>query len=54
MSMLDRVNIFSKQKDISKALASKVAEVAEQAATSRGRFTVALSGARFWTFSAPS
>ena len=44
MSMLDKVDIFSEQKDISKALASNVAEVAEQAATSRGRFTVALSG----------
>ncbi|MFO7876958.1 MAG: 6-phosphogluconolactonase [Desulfovermiculus sp.] len=42
--MLDRVNIFPEQKDISKALASKVAEVAEQAAKARGRFTVALSG----------
>ncbi len=44
MGRLDRIHIFPCQKDISKALASKVAEVAEQATTSRGRFTVALSG----------
>lgn len=44
MSMPQRIHIFPHQKDLSMALASRVALVAEQAATSRGHFIVALSG----------
>lgn len=44
MGRLDKIHIFPGLKDISMALASRVARVAEQAATARGRFTVALSG----------
>ena len=44
MSMPDRLHIFPEKNDISMALTSRVALVAEQAATARGRFTVALSG----------
>lgn len=44
MSILDRINVFPRQKDISMALASSIARVAEKAVKARGRFTVALSG----------
>ena len=52
--MTDRIHIFPEAKDISPALAARIARMDEEAVRSRGRFAVALSGGSLLDILSPS